>query len=309
MNRALAFAIVLGLAAPAIADVRPEDAAKASELFKQGQAIIDTDPKDPAQIEAACSKFAASLQLDEQIGTKLNLANCRERQDRSFEAYSLYVEAADEAKRTNKEGREQFARTRMAALAPKLAHVTVRVAQPLPAGVTITIGTRALAEAEWTVEHAVAPGAIAIDVAAAGYQPIHVDRQVAAGEHVAIDLPALVATTSTGPIVGGNDVTRRRSRVPIILGASGGVLMLASLGLGLHAKSRYDDARSANDADGVSSAQREADIATGFVIVGAVTFTVGAVLYFRGRKADRDRVVVAPTAFGDRGGIAVAGSF
>jgi hypothetical protein len=309
-RRALAIALVLGMAAPTSADVRPEDAAQASDLFKQGQAIIDTDPKDPAQIEAACAKFEASLALDEQIGTKLNLANCRERQDRSLDAYELYAAAAEEAKRTKKEGREQFARGRIAALAPKLGHVTLRVVQPQPVDLAIRIGTTALPAAEWAIEHAVAPGAIELDATASNHAPFHIQRQVAAGEQIVIDVPALAANAATpgggGPVV---DTGPRRSRLPIIIGASGGVLMLASLGLGLHAKSRYDDAKSANDMDGVSSAQREADIATGVVIVGAVAFTVGAVLYFRGRKADRDRVVVAPTAVGGRGGIAVSGSF
>jgi hypothetical protein len=56
--------VITSIASVAWADVSPDAAAKATALFKAGQAIIDSDPKDRHQIDDACDKFAASLDLD-----------------------------------------------------------------------------------------------------------------------------------------------------------------------------------------------------------------------------------------------------
>jgi hypothetical protein len=86
------------------------------------------------------------------------------------------------------------------------------------------------------------------------------------------------------------------------------VLLVASGAIGLHAKSRYDDAARADDMNRVSDAQREANIATGVAIAGGVAIAVGAVLFVRAR-GDRSRVVVGPTPIGDTTGLTLIRRF
>jgi hypothetical protein len=83
---------------------------------------------------------------------------------------------------------------------------------------------------------------------------------------------------------------------------------LTSVVLGLHASSRYDDAAAAYDQDGVESAQREADIATVFVVTGFVAAGIGGWLYFKERR-DGGSVVVAPTATASTVHVSVVGRF
>jgi tetratricopeptide (TPR) repeat protein len=298
-SRTIALACVLW-ATRAAAEVSPADAAKAKALFDQGQAEMDA-----GKIDAACATFEASFRLDPQIGARLNLGDCREREGKLVEAYALFSAAANEARRTQKQGREAFARQRMAALQAKLVRVSVRVAQPAP-GLTVKLGERALLPAEWTVEQVVRPGQIVVDASAPDRRPFHVEESAMAGAAIEIVVPVLppvaeaAAPEPPAP-------TRHVDRTTWILGGSGAGILIASVAIGLHAKSRYDTAAKAGDRNGVSSAQTEADVATVFAVAGAAVITVGIVRYLRTRS-DPDRVSIAPALGPGTIGIVVAGS-
>jgi hypothetical protein len=281
---------MLLVAAPAHADVKPEDTARAAQLFEQGQAAITAN-----KIDAACVMFDTSLRLDPQIGTRLNLADCRERQGRLVEAYALFVESGDEAARTNKPGRATFARDRAAALQMKLVRVTLRVAAPDTAGLAIKLSGRELPRREWTKPQILVPGSIVVDASAAGRDPVHVETTANAGAELEIPVPALVANEVVVDKSPPQTSPRaERSKLPWIVGGAGVALIGTSLGIGLHTKMRYDTAYKAGDKAGVDGAIRESYIATGIGIAGGVALAVGIVLYVRDRPRDSVAIVPGP---------------
>jgi len=302
IGRSLAVSIVL-LAPAARADVSAQDAAKATELFKAAQAIMDSKP-DRAAIDDACSKFDASLALDPQIGTMLNLADCREKQGQLVAAHRLYERAVDVATQANKPGRADFARTRMTALDAQLVHVTLRVAEPTTPGLVIKVGGNSVSAGEWGKPQLVASGSIEVEASAPGRAPWKSSQTISGGAATTIDVPPLAPTATTSPPETPPPPAPASSRTWLWVGIGGGALELTSIGLGLHAKSSYDSAKSAHDASRVGSAQTEANIATGVAVAGGVALIVAGWLYLH-RDGDRDRVVVAPTG----NGIAVAGRF
>jgi hypothetical protein len=285
-------------------DVTKEDVEKAATaLFEQGRQLAEAGQKD-----AACDKFESSLRLDPQIGTKLNVAACREDKGRLVEAYALFESAALDADRTQKSGRATFARQRMDLLAKKLVRVTLTIAEPELVGLAISVGDRPVLRPEWTKVHVLPPGRYAVVATAPGKREQRFQNTASAGAEVAITVTAfqalspIVTTPQPGPV----DEPPRASRMPWIVIGAGGLAMVGSVAIGLHAKSRHGNAFDRGDADGVSSAQREADLATGVAVAGAAIITVGVVLFVRERKA-RDRVSIVPTI--DSVGLIAVGSF
>jgi hypothetical protein len=299
--RVLALAGTLVVCAPAIADVTPADEARALELFNEGRAILDTNPLEPARIEAACDAFEDSLRLDPQIGTRLNLGDCRERQGRLVEAHALFEASAAEAERDGKIGRKQFAEERAEALAAKLVRVTLHVQDPAQPALTISLSGRIVSRQEWEVPSFVMPGPIVVEVTASDRLPRRIERKGDPGSEVEISILALTAANPDRSLA----ANPRPQWVPYAIAGGGGVLLLGSIVLGLHAKARYDTAFEAGNRDGVASAQHEADVATVVTIAGVAAIGVGVWMYLR----ERDRVVVAPTADTTTAGLAVIGQF
>ena len=75
--------VVTFAARVAAADVAPEDARRAADLFEQGRREMGERAFD-----AACESFSQSLALDPQLGTRLNLAACRIQQERLLDAHT-----------------------------------------------------------------------------------------------------------------------------------------------------------------------------------------------------------------------------
>jgi len=180
--------VIVALAASARADVKPEDAARAAKLFAEGQAAIAAN-----KLDAGCAMFEMSLKLDPQVGTRLNFADCRERQGRLVEAYGLFTQAADEATRENKPGRATFARNRAQTLQGKLVRLTLRVESPV-AGETIKLAGRELPRDNWAKQQIVVPGPIVVDASAPKHDPVHVDTTATGGAELEIPVPALAVT-------------------------------------------------------------------------------------------------------------------
>ena len=289
-------ACLVSFATIAHADVSPERAEKAALLFKEGDAIMASNTTDPQLIESACSKFEASYKLDPQIGTRLNLANCREQQGRHLEAFHLFEESLTEALQTGKQGRADFARQRMDGLAAKLVRVTLRVEKP-PPDLEISVGGNKIAPDRWSAPVIVGPGALVVRAAAPDHESVRIERNAAAGERVQVDIPALV------PLPPG----ARRSKMPYIVGGAGVALVITSIALGLDARSRYNDAKVAGDIEGVDGAQTEADVGTFVFIAGAAAVAAGTYLWYRDRN--RDRVVVVPTASTTGAGLSLSRRF
>jgi hypothetical protein len=277
-GRGLAIAVVLALS-PAHGDVVQ---VRAAALFDEGRALIEA-----GNIALACEKFAASLGLDPQLGTRLNLADCVRRQGKLLEAYRLFEDAIGDAEREGKPGRAEFAREQMAELERKLGRVIVSVDPGSTPGLVIRIGSRSLPAAEWSDPQVVSPGKIVIEASAPDHRSLRIEREVFAGASETVTILPLA------PIPVHAETHEKGSRtVPILIIGVGGAMLGASAGLGVYAKSAHTKAFSARNENGVKRAQHMADVATGIAIAGGVATAVGLVLFVRSPR--RDRVVVTP---------------
>lgn len=278
MNRS----VLLVVGAMVTSHVAGADPTKdADALFTEGQRLIDAK-----EIDAACEKFGQSLELEPALGTRLNLADCRERQGRFVDAYQLYVVVAEEAGRSGKQSQLQFAKKRIEHLSQKVVRLTLRVADPTIAGLAIKVGDREIVAADWTRPLVLVAGEVVVDARATDRTPFHAAQTAAAGSAITIDIPALarisVATTPSPRLTG------HRSWTPWIVGGAGGASLLVSVILGLHAKSVYNDALDKVTPDGDSEIERaktQADVATAFAIVGTIGVGVGVYLYLRERRS------------------------
>ena len=171
----------------ALALVRASDASPAAEkLFQDGRNFM-TEGK----LVEACDAFRRSNELEARVGTLLNLANCEEKRGRIATAWSTFVEARALAKRLG-DDRAAEADKRAATLAPKLPYLTVKVAHPLPDLVVRRNGIEVPA-AELEHEVPLDPGAYDIDASATGHQGFKQSVELAAGSHVTVAVPPLVA--------------------------------------------------------------------------------------------------------------------
>ncbi|MDI1477131.1 tetratricopeptide repeat protein [Polyangium sp. y55x31] len=104
--------------APALAN----DPAAAEALFRVAKGLMEK--KNYAE---ACPKFEGSYKLDPAVGTKLNWADCVEKQGQLARAWALWGEARDQAKREGDKPREDLAARRQKELDPRLPQLTVQV--------------------------------------------------------------------------------------------------------------------------------------------------------------------------------------
>lgn len=169
--------------------------AQAKALFDEGLALIDGADQlgDPAakvaKLDAACNKFAQSLQLDPRLGTQLNLADCRQREGKLVDAYATYQAALATATRTH--DRAAFVQKQIAALAGKLVKITLHVGEPERDGLVVEVSGRQIARADWQTVQVAEPGSIVVRASAPGRLPATIRRDAAAGSEITVDVPGL----------------------------------------------------------------------------------------------------------------------
>ncbi len=298
-----------GAAPQAVPPKASPDPKRGAELFKQAQAL----GKDPSKLDQACDLYAESQTVAPSIATRLALADCREKQGRVYDAYLEFSGASVDAIGARDTKREKQAADRVAALVPKLVRVSVRIASPNAAGLELSIGGRKLTYAQWKEVNVAAPGTVAIDATAPGYQSFHIERPANPGEEVVVDVPQLVAAVAppaplpaapaTQPLSVEHEAKIKSARRLMI---SGGVAFGVSCLIALHASSRYDDAVDELDLDDVDSAQLEADFAT---LVGATGLVVAGVGWWKYREAKRAHLMVTPAVTPTTAGVSVMGRF
>lgn len=327
--RRLAVVVACTLAsAPAHAQPSSADATDASKRFQAGRDAIKAN-----RIDEACALFAQSYQLDPALGTALNLADCVERQGHLARAWRLFDLVARES--SNAPSRAKLARGRADALKPRLATLLIHIHEPGVPGLALAIaGDRVAPGAE--LRELVDPGAVDLVATAPGRAPFRTTVYVLANDMSVAEIPALAPSSSSDapapapapaltpvPVAPASpsETHIRRSRLWLAggVGAGGAIGLGVSLGLAISARHIYDSAFDADCRDtarGVACNDRgnatiaragdRADLATGFVIGGAVLVAAGAALYF---TAPRDAVQVAPVATRDAWGLGIAGQF
>ena len=281
-----------------------DNKAGADVLFDEGKKLLAA-----GDIDHACPKFEASLKLADQLGVRLNLADCYEKQGKTASAWAEFREAASRAEKKG-DKRAVFAHQREDALAPKLVKLEIDVpANSRVPGLTVRRDGAPVPAEVFDTPFPINPGGYTVDASAAGFKTwsARVDASKA-GETVKIEVPRLEAAPEapkpiepkpSGALAkpeGGDEEPQvidrseaRHSRhvLGITVAASGVAAIGTGVVLGLVAKSKWDSA-SAHcvndlcDATGVQinkDAKLYGNIGTVVGGVGLAAVAVGAVLY------------------------------
>jgi hypothetical protein len=172
------------------ADVRAQDmSATALALFEEGRHLMDA-----GKLDEACPKFAASLKLVPKTSTELNLADCYERSGKIASAWARFQEAAGMATREGQTDRARLARSRAAALEPRLPKMTIQITGGA-SNVVVKRDGESLDPAVLGTAVPVDPGKHTIQAETPGKPPYTTTVDVAEKASVTVTIPALVDST------------------------------------------------------------------------------------------------------------------
>jgi hypothetical protein len=174
--------------APAAADT-----ANAQTLFKAAKALVAA-----GKIDDACPKFEASFKLVPKTATLLNLADCYERQGKYATAFKQFGDAEELARTQKRADREALARRRIAALAPRLAKMTV-VAPAGATGLEAKVDGTLIAAPLLGMAFPVDAGRHAIEASAPGKQTWSSTVDVGDAAAVTVTIPALADVAPAAP--------------------------------------------------------------------------------------------------------------
>lgn len=160
------------------------DPAVAKRLFGEGRVLYDQ-----GKFLEACVLFEKSYQLDPAVGTKLNLAECAERDNKPRAAWLMWISAAEEFERNN-DSRSKFARKRADALATKLATVVIKMFKPTQKGLAVTIAGREVTPAAKIVER-LEPGDVVVSAKAPERESFETTVAATLGGSITVEVPAL----------------------------------------------------------------------------------------------------------------------
>lgn len=302
------------------------DKANAEQLFNEARQLMDED-----RHAEACPKLEASNKLDPGVGTLLNLGTCYEAIGKLASAWGIYREAEDRAQKEGQVKRVDYARKQAVALEPRLPRliITAPSKDEVP-GLQVKRDDTAVARVQFDSKIFVDPGPVTVTASAPGYVEFRKQVTAVENEEVVVEIPILekaaVETTvpitggpgPRGPVDGGGGSSRRL--FGIIAGGAGVALLGTSAGIGLSARSKWDEAfddglctdDNVCTAEGQSltdSARTRANIATGVAVAGVAVVAAGAYLFFSAPSGDEKVARVVPSAGPDSLGLAVIGSF
>lgn len=333
MRSRLAFAslpLLVALALPATARADAANAAAAQALFEEAKGLAAKE-----QFAAACPKFAESQRLDPAAGTLLHLGNCYEKVGKTASAWATFLDAAASAKQQSRAEWEKLARTRAAALEPKLSRLTITAAGAAQSleikrdGVVVT-------QASLGTALPVDPGEHTIEASAPGYVPFSTKVVVGpASDKKEVAVPALAPAPKepgAGPTAGGQTPPANPPPPPRDADSGSGTktigLVVAGVGVaglavgsvtGLMAMSANDDAKKLCPNDGACASRDgvdKSDKAKTFALVSTVGFIAGgallaggAVLWLTAGPSKKGSVQIAPTVGANDGGLLVRGAW
>ena len=279
-----ALAILL-LAAPASAD--GNDRARAERLFREGSELLEKGQNDEA-----CTKLAESAALYRALGTEYNLGTCFELTHRTASAKRAYLRAAAIARQINKESiaKESYARARkMDSLIPKLV---VKMPSETEGATVLCDGNPIVAGDVIELD----PGPHLVKATAPGKGPF--DARVELSESKTTEV--FVSFTTAAPTPKPEEQAEKKKApaseggadpatlVGLVVGGAGVVVLGVGAYFAIHAKGEKDDSGCVDgrrcpdqaSADRLAGAKSDANLATAFVVGGAVLATAGAVILF-----------------------------
>lgn len=293
LRRAAACGLAIAMLA-ASAPARAGDSAAAEALFLEAKKLIAKK-----QYAEACTKFAESNRLDRGAGTLIHLANCYEKNKQAASAWATFKEAASAAQALGRADWQKLARNRAAALEPKLAQLTIRVAEA-PPGIEVTRDGAPMSQATWGLSIPVDVGPHTVEAKAAGFKPFKTEVTVKAdGEKIEVIVPKLEAEPEAAPAPAAaqkmetppSDAWEKarsggtQKTLGYIVGGVGIVGLGVGGGMGLLALSKNNASKSECPEDGAcaSPAAVEAnDQARTFGTVSTISFIAGGVLLATG---------------------------
>jgi hypothetical protein len=284
---------------------------KADALFAEGKALLDSD------LLAACAKFDESLRENPAaLGTLMNVALCDEKLGRIASAVSRFTEARDHAKEQKLGEHQKVAEQHIAALAPHVPRLTIKLTEALPE-TQVALDDKIVAS-DRLAEIAVDPGERVVVVSAPGRLPFRRKLVIGRGEEREIVVPVLARSLT---------VTSSRRRIGQIVTLAGVVGGAAGLGLGLYARHAYNEQFGPEGActrdrnlcspagqRQVDRARTLGDVGTAVGLLGVAAVGVGAYLWVRAPAStpavSRDPgITVVPQVAPDGLGVVAVGRF
>jgi hypothetical protein len=308
MQRVLASLVLVVSSRLVAAQPAPDQAAQAKQLFDDGRKLADAE-----KWQEACDTFAKSYALDPAPGTELNIGNCEEHLGHLAIAWRKFDDAA---KKYPDADRIKYARDRADALAPKLAPLTIKLADP--AGATVKIGDAPVPPAA-EITTMVDPGDVTIEVTMPGRAAETRTVHAVAGQASVADFGTAAQPPADTVPATMSSVHRQHKRVVMAetITAIGSAGVVTGVVLGLVARSKYNTAvhdhctggdQPVCDGTGFTSANNAITLANAGTVIGIVgvgAIIAGGVVYFTAPK----ELVVTPTASGQGAGISISGTF
>src|SRR5262245_40104357 len=161
----------------------------ADRLFHEGKSLID----NKQDYRAACPKFEQSLELLDQLGVRMNLADCYEHHPRLLAARNTFI-AAEQAAIRLRDSRLSYIRTRLSVLNRRLPTLTIVLAPgTAPDAITVTLDSQTVARAVLGKPFAVDPGSHDIRATARGGKDWSTRIQATEASHTTVKVPPLDA--------------------------------------------------------------------------------------------------------------------
>lgn len=179
---ALAFVTLVTSAAHAQST---NDEMLAQSLFDEGRTLMDA-----GRYSEACPKLAESQRLDPGAGTLLNLAICHESEGRLATAYTELNASVSLAAKDGRKDRESIARKHLAALTPRIPHVSIHVTEEVD-GLEVRLDGGPVRKPAWDVVTGVDPGWHQVEAEAPGFPLYREQFLVQAQDNRVITIPSL----------------------------------------------------------------------------------------------------------------------
>lgn len=313
-----AIAILVGV--PAIAAADPS----ALELFKEGRALVKQGKHGEA-----CEKFKKSQELDPQIGTLFNIAQCEEKTGKLASALAAYREVV--AKDTNAE-RKALAAEYQSKLEPRVPKIVVQIEKP-PVNLVVTLdGSTGAKPIDANLPNAVDLGDYTVIARADGYRELSTKVHIATeGDTTTVPISLALVHSENNVVVSHNVPAEpapepershsHRKRYGYIGMGVGGAAIATGVVFGVIASGKWSDAKAVcggticptqmqvDQANAlVSDARSAGNLSTGFVVAGGVLATAGLLLWLTA-PTDEHAVHVTATATPSSTGFALSGRF
>jgi hypothetical protein len=334
IGRASVLAIVAWLF---IANPTPARAqsAEAEVLFREGKRLMKE-----GKLPEACDKLEASDRLESSVGTLLNLADCREKNKQLVAAWLAFHKAATAAKVGNDAKREAEAKRRANVLEPRLAYLTISVADASRVdGLVLKRNGVAVDPALWNQGVPVDSGDYEVSGEAPGHEAwstkVHITAE---SQKVSVEVPRfkqLDQLTAKPPVV---VVTKppapqpeepeqvappsttftgmRKASIAVaavgVIGIAGGIIFGSKAKSAENQSDALCPTASCGNRQGLQlnqDAKNDALYANIGFVVGGAAIAGAVVLWIVGANKPSDHVSLAPIVQGHDVGVAFGGSF